>query len=242
MSRRLGVNIDHVATVRQARRARYPDPLAAALVAERAGADQITAHLRLDRRHIHDEDLRRLRASVQTELNVECAVSEEMAEIMLAVRPHRVTLVAERAGEITTEGGLDVARHTAEVSAFVHRMTAAGIRVALFIDPDEDQIRASRMPGVDMVELNTSAYADGHAGELDRLARACGIARDEDLIVAAGHGLTLHNLGALVRAAPEIEEYNIGHALIGDAIFLGLERAVERYKAVLASVPPPPPV
>ncbi len=242
MSRRLGVNIDHVATLRQARRARYPDPLAAALAAERAGASQITAHLREDRRHIQDADLRRLRESVLTELNVECAITEEMGAIMAAVRPHRVTLVAERPGEVTTEGGLDVAGRRDEVAAFVRRLTDAGIRVAVFVDPTEAQLRASRLPGVDMVELNTSAYADGIPGELDRLARACGIARDEDLIVAAGHGLTLHNLGALVRAAPEIEEYNIGHALIGDAVFLGIERAVERYRSLLSIVPAAPPV
>jgi pyridoxine 5-phosphate synthase len=233
MSRRLGVNVDHVATLRQARRARYPDPLAAALVAERAGADQITVHIRGDRRHIQDYDITRLRESVQTELNVEAACTEEMAAILLAMKPHRVTLVAERPGEVTTEGGLDVAAHRAEVQAFVGRLTGAGIRVSLFVDPDAHQIHASRMLGVDMVELNTALYAEGVPGELDRLARATLLASDEDFVVAAGHGLTLHNLPPLVEACPDIEEYNIGHALIGDAIFLGLEESVRRYKAIV---------
>jgi pyridoxine 5-phosphate synthase len=234
LNRRLGVNIDHVATLRQARGARYPDPLAAALVAERVGADQITVHLRGDRRHIQDHDLYRLQASVQTFLNVEAACTDEMADILLKVRPHRVTLVAERPGEVTTEGGLDVGTHADEVGRFAERLGAAGIRVALFIDADEGQIRTARaLPGVDMIELNTAGYADhGTAAELERLVRACALARQLHLAVAAGHGLTLHNLPALVAAAPAIEEYNIGHALVGDAIFLGLERSVERYKAL----------
>lgn len=233
MNRRLGVNVDHVATLRQARRARYPDPLAAALVAERAGADQITVHIRGDRRHIQDDDLHRLRASVQTELNVEAACTDEMAGILREVRPHRVTLVAERPGEVTTEGGLDVVRHVDEVRAFVAKLAEAGIRVSLFIDPVDAQVRASKMPGVDMVELNTARYAEGHPDDLGRLARATALAREVGLAVAAGHGLTLHNLGALVAAAPEIEEYNIGHALIGDAVFLGLEESIRRYKALI---------
>ncbi len=233
MIRRLGVNVDHVATLRQARQARYPDPLAAALLAERAGADQITVHIRGDRRHIQDHDIVRLRQSVQTELNVEAACTEEMGALLLELRPHRVTLVAERPGEVTTEGGLDVAGNVDAVGAFVAKLATAGIRVSLFIDPDERQVRASRMLGVDMVELNTALYAEGLPGELDRLARATTAAVEDDFMVAAGHGLTLHNLGALVAACPEIEEYNIGHALIGDAVFLGLEESVRRYKAIL---------
>ncbi len=233
MIRRLGVNVDHVATLRQARQARYPDPLAAALLAERAGADQITVHIRGDRRHIQDHDIVRLRQSVQTELNVEAACTDEMGALLLELRPHRVTLVAERPGEVTTEGGLDVAGNVDAVGAFVAKLATAGIRVSLFIDPDERQVRASRMLGVDMVELNTALYAEGLPGELDRLARATTAAVEDDFMVAAGHGLTLHNLGALVTACPEIEEYNIGHALIGDAVFLGLEESVRRYKAIL---------
>ena len=173
MRRRLGVNVDHVATLRQARRARYPDPLAAALIAERAGAAQITVHIRGDRRHIQDDDLHRLAASVQTLLNVEAACTEEMAGILLAVRPHRVTLVAERPGEVTTEGGLDVAGQAAEVAAFAARLGAAGIHVALFIDPDAPQVDASCVAGVDMVELNTARWAEtGDRRELVRLAAA----------------------------------------------------------------------
>ncbi len=235
MRRRLGVNVDHVATLRQARQVRYPDPLAAALVAERAGAAQITVHIRGDRRHVQDHDLHRLAASVQTLLNVEAACTEEMAAILLAVRPHRVTLVAERPGEVTTEGGLDVAAQSAEVAVFAARLAAAGIHVALFIDPDAPQIDASCVAGVDMVELNTARWAEtGDRAELLRLAAATERARSRGLSVAAGHGLTLQNLRELVLAAPAIEEYNIGHALVADAVFLGLETSVRRYLELLA--------
>ncbi len=235
MIRRLGVNVDHVATLRQARRARYPDPLAAALVAERAGADQITVHLRGDRRHIQDDDLFRLQASVQTFLNVEAACTDEMRDILLEVRPRRVTLVAERPGEVTTEGGLDVHGQRDEVARFVDALANGGIQVSLFIDPEDHQVRASLLPGVVAVELNTAAYAE-HGGEpqLHRLLRACVYAREASLEVAAGHGLTLHNLPPLVAHVPHIEEYNIGHALMGDAMFLGLEESVRRYKALCA--------
>ncbi len=232
--RRLGVNVDHVATLRQARQARYPDPLAAALLAERAGAAQITVHIRGDRRHVQDHDLYRMRQSVQTLLNVEAATTVEMAAILLDVRPHRVTLVAERPGEVTTEGGLDVASQRQDVARFAARMQAAGIHVALFIDPVTEQVQASALPGVDMVELNTAKWSEtGEAHELARLGAACAEAKDFGLQVAAGHGLTLHNLRAVVEAAPEIEEYNIGHALIGDAVFLGLEASVRRYLELL---------
>jgi pyridoxine 5-phosphate synthase len=230
---RLGVNIDHVATLRQARRAKYPDPLAAALVAERAGADQITVHLRGDRRHIQDHDLFRLQASVQTFLNVEAACTEDMFAVLEQVRPRRVTLVEERPGEVTTEGGLDVDRFVGQVADFTGRLAGLGIRVALFVDPDDRQIfRSRQLTGVDMIELNTAAYAEtGSPDELARLAKACEQALALGLQVAAGHGLTLHNLAALVAAAPGIEEYNIGHALVGDALFLGFDESVRRYKA-----------
>ncbi len=235
MIRRLGVNVDHVATLRQARGSRYPDPLAAALLAERAGASQITVHIRGDRRHVQDHDLRRLRESVQTLLNVEAACTDEMAAVLLECRPHRVTLVAERPGEVTTEGGLDVGAHHREIEAFVETLVDAGIRVSLFIDPDIRQVHASAIPGVDMVELNTAVYSEAGAhSELHRLAAATHAAREQQLEVAAGHGLTLQNLRALVVAAPEIEEYNIGHALISDAVFLGLENSVRRYMELLA--------
>ncbi|MFZ5480333.1 MAG: pyridoxine 5'-phosphate synthase [Myxococcota bacterium] len=231
--RRLGVNVDHVATLRQARRARYPDPLLAALIAEKAGAHQITVHLRGDRRHVQDHDLHRIRASVQTELNVEAACTEEMLRVLLDVRPHRVTLVEERPGEVTTEGGLDVVRHRGAVVAFSARLAEAGIRVSVFIDPDEAQVEGARLDGVDMIELNTARYAEGDVADLARHARACARARALGLAVAAGHGLNLHNLRALVDAVPAVEEYNIGHALIGDALFMGLEESVRRYLALL---------
>lgn len=233
MNRRLGVNVDHVATLRQARRARYPDPLAAALIAERAGADQITVHLRGDRRHIQDHDLFRLQASVQTFLNVEAACTDEMFGVLREVKPRRVTLVEERPGEVTTEGGLDVVRNERDVAAFAEALHREGIEVSLFVDPEPEQILTARkFVGVIAVELNTAAYSEHGPSELPRLARATAIAREHRFEVAAGHGLTLHNLGALVSACPDIEEYNIGHALMGDALFLGMEASVRRYKAL----------
>ena len=239
MIRRLGVNIDHVATVRQARRSPYPDPVAAAVLAELAGADQITCHIRGDRRHIQDADLPRLRDAVQTHLNVEMAATEAMlglAEQLLFVpgRQHRVTLVPERAGEVTTEGGLDVIGQRAGVQAACVRLAAAGLKVSLFVDPDPAQIDASALPGVDMIELNTARYAEeGGDAELARLARATAAGRGAGLDVAAGHGLTHHNLGPLVLAAPDIVEYNIGHSVISRAIFVGLDRAVTDLLAII---------
>lgn len=228
--RRLGVNIDHVATIRQARQSSYPDPVAAAVVAELAGADQITCHLRLDRRHIQDADLPRLRDAVQTLLNVEMATTGEMLAIALDVLGghvrHRVTLVPERPGEVTTEGGLDVRRHEADVGRAAARLSEAGIRVSLFIDPEPGQVQASALPGVDMVELNTARYGDHGPADLPRLVRAVETAQGLGLELAAGHGLTHHNLPALVAAAPDIIEYNIGHSIIARAITLGLDRAV----------------
>ena len=235
MIRRLGVNVDHVATLRQARRARYPDPLAAARGGARAGAGAVTGPLRGGRRRVGGGGVTRRGESVQTLLNVEAATTDEMGDILVARRPHRVTLVAERPGEVTTEGGLDVAGRRPEVVAFTARMRAAGILVSLFIDPDEAQVEASRIPGVDMVELNTARWSEtGDLAELDRLGAATAVARGLGLMAAAGHGLTLHNLRPLVRAVPDIEEYNIGHALISDAVFLGLDASVRRYKELLA--------
>ena len=240
--RRLGVNIDHVATVRQARRSPYPDPVAAAVQAELAGADQITCHIRVDRRHIQDDDLPRLRDAVQTLLNVEMAATEEMMAIALEVlardprgRTHRVTLVEERAEEITTEGGLDVAGHLDEVGASCEALAGAGLNVSLVVDPDEDQIRACRLPGVDMIELNTAVYAEGHPEDLVRLRAAARLAEELGLEVAAGHGLTHHNLPALVANVPEIVEYNIGHSIVGRAIFVGLDRAVTDLLTIIRS-------
>lgn len=231
MVRRLGVNIDHVATLRQARRSPYPDPVAAAMVAELAGAAQITCHIRGDRRHIQDADLPRLRDAVQTHLNVELAATEEMLGIAERIlggqrHRHRVTLVAERPGEVTTEGGLDVAGQAASITEAVGRLSEAGIRVSLFIDPDPAQVEASAIPGVDMVEFNTARYAEGDTQDLRRLAAAAELAARLGLDLAAGHGLTHHNLPPLVAAVPSIVEYNIGHSIIGRAVFVGLDRAV----------------
>ena len=230
---RLHVNVDHVATLRQARRVSFPDPVEWALRAESAGAQGITCHLRKDRRHIQDADLARLRSRVRTLLNLECSLDEEMVAIALASGADAFCLVPENRAEITTEGGLDVAGQREEVRAFVAGLAEAAIQVSLFIDADAAQFEAAWMPGVVAVELNTAAYADhGTRAELERLAKACALARQAGFEVAAGHGLNLHNLPALVAAAPDIEEYNIGHALIGDAVFLGLEASVQRYKSV----------
>jgi pyridoxine 5-phosphate synthase len=234
MNRRLGVNIDHVATLRQARRSSYPDPIAAAVIAELAGADQITCHLRGDRRHIQDLDLPRLRDAVQTQLNVEIAATPDMIEAMAALlgrhsnwgRQHRVTLVPERDGEVTTEGGLDVAGNLDVIQAAVAQLNAAGLQVSLFVDPDPNQIEACAMPGVDMVELNTSRYCEDGPADLQRLAHAADLSLELGIEVAAGHGLNHHNLGRLVANVPNIVEYNIGHSIIGRAVFVGLDRAV----------------
>ena len=225
--RRLGVNIDHVATLRQARRSPYPDPVLAALMAEQAGADQITCHIRGDRRHVNERDIRLLRDTVQTHLNVECAATEEMVGIMLELRPHRVTLVPERPEEITTEGGLDVVQHRSLLQDTTARLKAAGIRVSLFIDPIEAQVEASAFEGVDMIELNTARYAEeGGVEDLVRLAAATTLGQEVGIEVAAGHGLTHLNLPGLVSAVPDIVEYNIGHSIVSRAVFIGLDQAV----------------
>lgn len=237
--RRLGVNIDHVATIRQARRSPYPDPVAAALVAELAGADQITCHIRGDRRHIVDSDLPRLRDAVQTLLNVEMAATDEMLDIATTLlappaaqgRVHQITLVAERPGEVTTEGGLDVAG--GNLGPACRRLVESGLRVAVFIDPEAAQVQAAFELGVPTIELNTARYAEGHPGELARLGRAARLAEELGLELAAGHGLTHHNLGSLVAAVPEIIEYNIGHSIIGRAIFVGLDQAVRDIAALI---------
>ncbi len=239
MTPRLGLNIDHVATLREARKATYPCPVAAALLGEIAGAAQITCHIRGDRRHIQDHDLRRLRSTVQTLLNVELAVTDEMLAIALEVAPHRVTLVPERPGEVSTEGGLDVAGHRDAIAAFTAAMVRAGIRVSLFIDPVPEQVQASAIPGVDMVELNTAAYAEGGGAlEIERLRQAALLCQQLGVEVAAGHGLTHHNLPELVAAVPEIIEYNIGHAIIGRAVFVGLDQAVRDIGRILVGQAP----
>ena len=236
--KRLGANIDHVATIRQARGERYPDPVLAASLAEIAGADQITCHIRGDRRHIIDADLPRLRDAVQTQLNVEMAATQEMCELVipiLAEHPHRhrITLVPEREGEVTTEGGLDVVTHKELIQSTVQKIAEHNIFVSLFIDPDPQQIEASVMEGVDMIEINTARYCEGHKEELTRIKDAAQMAQKLGFEVAAGHGLTHHNLPPLVSAVPEIIEYNIGHSIIARSIFVGLDRAVQDIVALI---------
>jgi pyridoxine 5-phosphate synthase len=234
VSVRLHINIDHVATLRNARGEKYPDPVFAAQICEAAGADGITAHLREDRRHIRDEDVSRLRATVGTLLNLEMAATAEMIAIAAHVRPDVITLVPERREERTTEGGLDVRGQRGAIEAAVLMAQKAGIKVSLFIAADEDSVALSREVGAQQIELHTGEYC--HAGpakvghELDRLRRAAAHARSLGLEVAAGHGLTRHNVGPVV-AIPEIEEVNIGHSVIADAVFLGLDRAVRDLRA-----------
>ncbi len=240
MAVRLHVNIDHVATVRNARGTRYPDPLYAAHVCETAGADGITAHLREDRRHIKDDDVDRLRASITSHFNLECAATDEMRAIVLRVLPDTVTLVPERRQERTTEGGLDVAGQRRELETFIGAAKSAGVRVSLFIGPDDEAVRLSHELGVDQIELHTGEYCHacepGHAGkrdrELERLSRAADLAAHLGLEVAAGHGLTRHNVGPVV-AIPPIVEVNIGHSVIADAVFMGMAEAVKELRAAI---------
>ena len=230
---RLGVNIDHVATLRNARGAAWPDPLRAALLAEAAGADGITAHLREDRRHIRDTDIVALKAGLGIPLNFECAATDEMLAIALATRPHAVCLVPEKRTERTTEGGLDVASDANRLAEFVAPLVAAGARVSMFIGHDARQIEASARIGAAVVELHTGHYSDLHAeglldeaeAELRALQRGAALAHSLGLEVHAGHGLTYDNV-APIAAIPEVMELNIGHFLIGEAIFLGLDEAI----------------
>ena len=234
---RLGVNIDHVATVRNARGTAWPDPLRAAILAEAAGADGITAHLREDRRHIRDDDMEALRAGLGIPLNFECAATDEMAEIVLRLKPHAVCLVPEKREERTTEGGLDVAGDENRLAVFIAPLVAAGCRVSMFIGHDAAQIRASARIGAAVVELHTGHYSDLHAeGRLDEaevelaaLREGAALAYSLGLEVHAGHGLTYDNV-APIAAIPEIRELNIGHFLIGEAIFRGLGPAIEEMR------------
>ena len=231
---RLYINVDHVATVRQARRTDEPDPVAAARLCEDAGADGITAHLREDRRHMQDHDVERLARETRTVFNLEMAATAEMTEIAERLRPHQVTLVPERREEITTEGGLDLARDPAAVAACLRRLTAAGIRTSLFIDPSEDAVRRSRDLGVVAVELHTGRYAH-HPRDpetLGALARAAALGASLGLAVHAGHGLTVRNVGPVATIA-EIEELNIGHSIVSRAIFVGLEASVREMRAAM---------
>ena len=234
----LGVNVDHVATVRQARGTDYPSVVEAAELAENAGADSITVHLREDRRHIQDEDVRFLCANTRTRINLEMAVTEEMLAIALAHRPADVCLVPEKREELTTEGGLDVAGNRAAVADAVLKLSAAGIRVSLFIDPDREQLEASRDVGAPVVELHTGTYADSSGAvqgqEYDRLRDACLFGHSLELQINAGHGLHLDNVQAVARL-PYMTELNIGHSIVARAIFVGLEQAVAEMKAKIRS-------
>lgn len=226
---RLGVNVDHVATLRQARRAVYPDPVAAAAYAEVGGAEQITIHLREDRRHIQDRDVRLLRETCRTLLNLEMAATEEMLGIALEVKPDLVTLVPERREEVTTEGGLDVVGNREVVRKAIERLQGAGIEVSIFVDPDPAQIEACAAVGADRIELHTGTYCQlphrERGPELQRLVAASKQAKAARLAVAGGHGLNYENV-LPVAAIPEMEELNIGHAIVARSVLVGMEKAV----------------
>jgi len=233
---KLGVNIDHIATIRQARRAIEPDPIAAAVLAELAGAEGITVHLRGDRRHIQDEDLRRLRETLTTRLNLEMAASLEMVRIALAFRPDQATLVPERENEITTEGGLNVVKNSKTIAGAVRDLRKTGLQVSLFVDPEPDQVDAASDLGATMIELNTRAYSEtcpkspdlggpDLKQELIKIVRASERGRGRGLRILAGHGLTYRNV-QLISAIAEIEELNIGHSIIARSVLVGIDRAV----------------
>ena len=232
----LGVNVDHVATLRQARGTDYPDPVEAALMAEQAGADSITLHLREDRRHIQDHDLGRLASAMQTHMNLEMAVTEEMLNIACDLRPQDVCMVPEKRAELTTEGGLDVVAQLGKVSEACRRLAGEGIRVSLFIDPDREQLDAARSAGAPVVELHTGAYADAaeseREAELRRVVDAAAYGDEIGLVVNAGHGLHYENVNAVARI-PQIVELNIGHAIVARAVFDGFPAAVGEMKRLM---------
>ncbi|EMJ5970615.1 pyridoxine 5'-phosphate synthase [Proteus mirabilis] len=233
----LGVNIDHIATLRNARGTTYPDPVQAAFIAEQAGADGITIHLREDRRHITDRDLMLISQTVQTRLNLEMAVTEEMIEIACQTQPDFCCLVPEKRQEVTTEGGLDVVGNEEKVADAIKRLSLAGIKVSLFIDPDHEQINAADRVGAPFIEIHTGAYADAEdeqaqEKEFVRIRDAVTYAASKGLKVNAGHGLHYHNVQRIA-ALPELYELNIGHAIIGRAVFSGLAPAVEEMKLLM---------
>ena len=233
----LGVNIDHVATMRQSRMTQYPDPLQAAFVVEQAGADSITIHLREDRRHIQDTDVEMLRTTIQTRMNLEMAVTDEMIAIAERIKPEDCCLVPEKRQELTTEGGLDVIGNIATVSDACERLAISGTRVSLFIDADEQQIIAAAKCGAPAIEIHTGHFADAddaheRAKELQRIVHAVQVGVDNGLQVNAGHGLHYHNV-AEVAAIPSIKELNIGHAIIARAVFTGLDEAVREMKRLM---------
>lgn len=233
----LGVNIDHVATLRNARGTSYPDPVEAALLAEEAGADLITLHLREDRRHIRDADVETIRPQLRTRMNLESAVTAEMVDFACRIKPQDVCLVPERRSEVTTEGGLDVVRYFTEVHAAVQQLQAEGIRVSLFIDPDIAQIKAASESGAEVIEIHTGRYADAPVGpaqlqELERVKAAVLEGVRHGLKVNAGHGLHYTNVQAIA-AIPEIVELNIGHAIVAHAVFIGWQNAIKEMKAII---------
>ena len=240
---KLGLNIDHVATLREVRGARYPNLVRAALLCEEAGADAITLHLREDRRHIQDRDVIVLRDMLQTRMNLECAVTNEMINNALVIKPHDLCLVPERREELTTEGGLDVVRYFDVIKSACERCAAAGIRVSLFIDPDAKQIDAARKTGAPVIELHTGQYSEANSvpaykHELERIRSAALHAQQQGLQVNAGHGLNYHNVQDIA-AIPNIAELNIGHAIIAESLFIGLDAAVRRMKNLLMTGFPP---
>ncbi|ENV94702.1 pyridoxine 5'-phosphate synthase [Acinetobacter bereziniae LMG 1003 = CIP 70.12] len=237
MAALLGVNIDHVATLRQARGTTYPDPVKAALICEQAGAEGITLHLREDRRHIQDDDVRRMRPVLKTRMNLEIAVTDEMVAFATEIKPHHVCFVPEKRQEVTTEGGLDVVGHFADVKAATQTLTAIGCDVSLFIDPDFAQIDAAIACGAPTIELHTGAYADAESGaeqqaELERIVKGAEYAAAQGLVVNAGHGLNLDNVAAIA-AIPQIHELNIGHSIVAESVFVGLAQAVKDMKAAI---------
>ena len=235
---KLGVNIDHVATLREARGTRYPDPVSAAVLVEKAGGDQITVHLREDRRHIQDTDVRLLRRTVQTELNLEMAATEEMVKFAIDLKPNLVTLVPEKRQELTTEGGLDVKKNRKRLAEYVPKLIKSGVRVSLFINPDEEDVALSAELKSDAIEIHTGSYAEARTeeqarAELARIAVAARLGKSKGLWVAAGHGLHYQNTAA-VAAIREIVEFNIGHSIIARALFVGIEAAVREMKQLIA--------
>lgn len=232
----LGVNIDHVATLRQARRTYEPDPVWAAVEAELGGADGITIHLREDRRHINDRDLDLLRRTVQCKLNLEMSIVPEIAEIAARTLPDQATLVPERRQEVTTEGGIDLSQQSDRITSIVGRLRGAGVFVSAFIDPDEKQVNLAAQQGFEAVEFHTGAYANARADDvpvhLERLRRACAIAREQGLRLHAGHGLNYRNVGPIA-SIPQMMELNIGHAVISRAVFIGLREAVREMKQLM---------
>jgi len=237
MAPRLGVNIDHVATLRQARRVAEPDPVHAAILAELGGADGITIHLRSDRRHIQDRDVEILRQVVKTRLNLEMAATQEMLKIALTAKPHQVTLVPERREEITTEGGLDVVLNSVQLKPAVKMLEEGGIHVSVFVDPDLEQVKEAHRIDAHAIEINTAAYADarddqGREAALRKATDAARLGRKLGLAVHAGHGLTYENVRA-VAALPEVSELNIGHNIVARAVLVGMERAVREMREAM---------